>query len=280
MNYCKAFVWSCLLLLGPAYAQEQAQQQAQPPAETAPNPAEKPEYSADGVGSVTLFYWNAPTHPMVGSGRGQMVDYYYPTKFNHLGTKPYMPGVELAIPAGQNTLRLSYFRTQASGNAVAAADMSLNGSNYYEGDWLSSAYTLQQVKLSLDYVSWAFPVEKPKFRLKTLWEMQYASLHTGIETINQPLSGSKSSDWLLLPSVGMGLEHMVSKHFRWEAKASGMGIPRRSLVWDAEAYGAVRLGKMELMIGGRAFRFKTSPSKEQYASASVRGAFVGLRFYL
>jgi hypothetical protein len=278
MKYRKALIWSCMLLLGPVYAQDQAQQKPQPPAETVPKAAEKPEYSADGVSSVTLYYWHAPTHPMVGTGRGLMIN-SNPTRFEHAGDNQYTPWVEIAFPAAANTLRLSYFRTQASGNQIAATDLTLNGNSYYQGDNIASAYTLQNVKISLDYLSWAFPVEKPKFRLKTLWELQYVSLHSGFDVFNQDAAGSKSSDWLLLPTVGMGIEHMISKHFRWEAKASGMGIPRRSDLWDAEAYAAARFGKMEIMVGGRAFHFKTSPSKEQFASATLPGAFIGLRFY-
>jgi hypothetical protein len=279
MKYRKTLIWSCMLLLGPAYAQEQAPQKPQPPAETAPKPpAEKPEYSADGVGSVTLYYWNAPTHPAIGTGRG-ILSGEIPTRFEHAGDNQYTPWVEFAIPAGANTLRLSYFRTQASGNQIAPADLTLNSSSYYQGDNIASAYTLQSAKISLDYISWSFPVDKPKFRLKTLWELQYVTLRSSFDVFNQAAAGSTSSDWLLLPTVGVGIEHMVSKHFRWEAKASGMGIPRRSDLWDAEAYAAFRLGKIEIMAGGRGFHFKTSPVKEQYASATLPGAFVGLRFY-
>lgn len=283
MKFRKAFVWSCMLLLGRGYAQEQAQQQAQQQAQsptgTAPKPAEKSQYTSDGVGSVTLYYWRAPAHPMVGTGRGILVSGAPAGRVEQPGEKPYLPGVEIGIPAKENTIRLSYFRVQAGGTTTPANDLTLNASTYYGGDLLSASYTLQAAKLSFDYISWEFPLEKPKFRLKTLWELQYIGVKSGFDVPNQVMAGSKGSDWLLLPTLGMGLEHMVSKHFRWEAKASGFGFPRRSVVWDAEAYGAVRLGKAELMIGGKAFHFKTSPAKEQYVSATLPGAFIGLRWY-
>ena len=57
-------------------------------------------------------------------------------------------GFTFSVPAGkQNSLRISYFRVTGSGDTVAASDLALFSVGYTAGDFLTTKYKLQNVKL-------------------------------------------------------------------------------------------------------------------------------------
>ncbi|HWQ53612.1 MAG TPA: hypothetical protein VN442_08000 [Bryobacteraceae bacterium] len=245
-------------------------------------------YTSDGVPSVALFYWMSPAQPKMRTGSGAIertsANIDFPKK-----DWQSVPGVMLSLPGGgQHTVRISYFRTRGSGNTTAIDNTSVFGTGYSKGDYLSTGYTLHNAKLSLDYVSWPFPVTYKGFRLKTLWEVQFVSMRY---VIDAPLNPTQDEDenilttdvygtnWFIYPSFGLGIEKFVSRNFRVEAKASGFALPNRPALVDAEAFGAYRKGQYEFVFGAKAFHFKTSPREEQFMRATLSGAFVGMRWY-
>jgi hypothetical protein len=188
---------------------------------------------------------------------------------------------------------MSYFRTQGGGNTVAGPPaynkgFLVWGANFSQGDLIATSYTLQNVKISLDYLSWPFPVNNARFRLKTLWEVQYTTIRSSADAVYAPQVDSSGnaiqtsgtgSDWFIWPTFGLGMEYMISRHFRFEAKGSGFAIPHHATIWDTEAFFAYRFGSWELDFGGKAFHFKTSPKHPQYMFSTMPGAFVGVRWY-
>jgi hypothetical protein len=58
-----------------------------------------------------------------------------------------------------------------------------------------------------------------------------------------------------------------------------MGIPHHSDLVDAEATVSYRRGAWEIRGGGKALHFKSSPNGDEYVSATVAGAFVGVRWH-
>src|SRR5437868_1359003 len=109
------------------------------------------------------------------------------------------------------------------------------------GDQLSNSFTLQNAKISLDYLSWPFPLNNRRFRFKTLWEVQYTTIRTSVDAPFAPFEDSSGnaiqtsgtgSKWFIWPSLGAGVEIMATKHFRFEAKGSGFGIPHHAAIWD------------------------------------------------
>jgi hypothetical protein len=302
----RVFLHVCLLFAMATRILAQVQPQAQPPAQppqqpaqqaeqqqTAPQPPPKPATeerpwdTSDGAFSFSLFYWLNPGHPVMRTGKLSPVGANWDLNFP--GKNRPTPGAMLGIPLGRyHTLRLSYFRTQGRGGTVATHDSFFFGTSFSKGDVLSARYTLMNGKISLDYVSWPFPVGDRRLRIKTLWEVQYTSIRS---TIDAPLKGTTDSDgnfvdtrgfgqnWFIYPSLGMGLEAFLTRHFRWELKGSGFAIPHHSTIWDAESFFAYRGGKLEVMFGGKAFHFKTSPKRENYVHDTLPGAFVGLRWY-
>jgi hypothetical protein len=273
---------------------------AEPPPMTESNPKAKvkdipPELlydTSDGKTSVRLIYWHTRAQPDMFTGKEapSNVDSTttFPSKY-----KP-APGAELSLPAGKNhTIRLSYFRTQGSGNTVAGTPPTgkgivIWGATFNPGDKLSNTFTMQNAKISLDYLSWPFPLNNRRFRVKTLWEAQYISIRSGVSAPLAPVQDSAGnalqtsgtgSNWFIFPSLGMGVEIMASKHFRFEAKGSGFGIPHRSNLWDADAFFAYKSGQFEIDFGGKAFHFRTSAKREEYLRATMPGAYIGIRWY-
>jgi hypothetical protein len=256
-----------------------------PPKPGAPGPKAPPIYdTSDGYFSLAGFYWFTTGTPTMHSGKAATPG-TAPSDLDYPGKGNFTPGVIISIPAGENnTIRGSYFRTTGSGTTVATKDLNFFGADYPAGTLLNPSYTLQNAKLSLDYMSWPFPLKDRRFRFKTLWEIQYTTIQTTIhapvlEAADSTITPAVKTNWFFYPSFGIGIEEMLSKHARFETKASGFAFPHRSTIWDAEATLAYRMGPVELFAGGSAFHFKTSPKQEEYVHATLSGAFVGLRWY-
>jgi hypothetical protein len=291
--------------IGNAQSSQQQKEPTAPPPRTlpepppvTPTPAPKiiaPELlydTSDGFTSVKLFYWYAQTDPSMFTGKGAPSNVDSTVSFQ--GKTKATPGVELSFPAGKNnSIRVSYFRTQGTGNTTAVTPPTTRGNSVWSadfnpGDYLATSYTLQNVKISLDYLSWPFPLENRRFRFKTLWEVQYTTIRSGVSAPFAPETDSSGnaiqtsgsgSNWFIWPSLGVGVEIMASKHFRFEAKGSGFGIPHHAAIWDADAFFAYKSGQWEIDFGGKAFYFKTSPQKEEYVYGTMPGAYVGIRWY-
>jgi len=251
-------------------------------------PAGEQRDSGDGVTSFTLSYWlNGANPPKMRNGKAALEG--NPANLDFPGKLRDVPGATLSFPAGnQNTLRISYFRTRGGGNTTAPGPITIFGAGYNTGDYLSTGYTLQDAKISLDYFTWPFPAANHNFRLKTLWEVQFVSFRWAVDA---PLNPTEDADgnvlatsavktnWFVLPTVGLGAEYMLSKHFRWEAKASGFTIPHHQAIGDLETFGAYRAGQIEFQFGAKGFYFKSSPKQEQYVKGLLGGAFLGVRWY-
>ena len=130
-------------------------------------------------------------------------------------------------------------------------------------------------------------MEGSTFRVRTLFEAQYTSIHTNVNGPNEvnasgnaaPVS-SAGTDWFVYPSFGLGAEKLFSKNFRWEACASGFILPHRSTIWDADTSFNYRRGRQEVVAGGEGFPFQTLPQRVEYVAATLPGAYVGVRWYL
>jgi len=233
-------------------------------------------------------YWRTTPHPDLRSGHAN-VDTYPTSSFQFPSGNPESGDVMLSVPTGAgNTLRVSYFRTQSSGSTTATKNETLETTDYAPGDFLQTRYTLQTAKASWDYLTWHWPPEQHRLLIKTLWEVEYSSIYDTISAPNKSSTDSKGNvvatsssgrHSLVLPTIGIGIEYFLSKHFRFEAKGSGFTIPHRTTTYDAEGFLAGRFGMFEVEVGGRAFQFKSSPKKADFVDVKPYGAFVALRWY-
>ncbi len=244
---------------------------------------------------ITLNSFFPTQQPIFDKGRGAT---FTPASETALpGTPKLADGVELGIALGlHNALRFSFFSVRAAGDFTSNNELQIWSQDYPAGTLVSSNNRLENGKISFDFLTWPYPVESRRFRLKTLWAVQYTNMQTNFDAPNLPLydsSGSPIVDssgnpisyagngnhWFISPEIGLGVSYFSGRHLRFEANASGFAIPHHSTVWDMDATTNLKFGHMELRLGGKAFHFKTSTNSEFYERGTYFGPFVGIRWY-
>jgi hypothetical protein len=214
------------------------------------------------------------------------------------GSPKAAEGVEVGIALGlHNALRFSYWETRAAGNVPSiGSDTTLWSQTYLAGTYVSTNYRIQNGKVSFDYLTWPYPVESRRFRLKTLWQVQYTGIQTSFDAPQLPLvdatgaplvdaSGNPisyagvGSRWFIYPEFGLQAQYFSGRHLRFEANAAGFAFPHKDVIWDADATANLKFGHIEFRVGAKAMHFKTSPQAEYYMLGTPASAFVGLRWH-
>lgn len=244
---------------------------------------------------IGLDGWTPTEQPTFNKGRNSGIT--TSSLVTMQGTPKAAEGLEFGIAMGlHNALRISGFQSRAAGNFTGNQDLTLWGEDYSAGTLLSTNYTLQDVKLSFDYLTWPYPVGSRKFRLKTLWQIQYVAVKSAFDAPQLPLYDSNGNPlvdsmgnpisyavsgtrWFLLPTLGLGVSEYVSRHLRLEGEASGFTVPHHASIWDADFTVNFRVGHLEIGGGLKAFHFKTSTSGPYYLSGTLAAPMVQLRFF-
>ena len=236
--------------------------------------------------SIEPYYWfTRGSAPLVRGGAGDTTG--MPGDFQYLSNPSSAIGVMLIIPVSKNgTLRGSYFQTQSTGFAVATPNLNLFGQTITGGDLLATRYRIEAFKLSYDYLTYFWKRGDAEIRLKTLYEVQRISVSNEVDDFQTDSSGDlvninpvTATKSFFFPTLGLGIEHTLSSHFRWEARASGFALPHKQVLGDLEADIAFRVKHFELVAGGRYLHFKTNPQADYYDIGSLWGPYVGLRYY-
>jgi hypothetical protein len=239
--------------------------------------------------------WFPTEKPVFDKGKGS--SFTDSSRVSMQGKPKLAEGLEIGLAAGaHNTLRFAFFQARAAGNFTTDKELTLLGQVYDPSTLISTNYKLQTGKISFEYLTWPFPVESRRFRLRTLWQIHYVNYQSAFDAPQLPLVDSsgnaltdssgnalsyaaKHSHWFISPAVGLGLTHYVTRHFRLDASASGFTFPHRMALGDGEATANFRVGRLELRVGGKGFYFKTSPRQEYYGRGTLGSAFVGVRWY-
>ena len=279
----------CLLFfrLAPARAQQEpspaqgpgAPQIAQPP----PLPPQPPDVKMADEGKISIgpYGWFPTGQPTFDKGKGTTST--TASRIELQGKSKLARGLILSLPGGgHNAIRVSYFDTKASGNITAPSDLNLWSSGYSQGDYLATQYNLKSAKFSFEYLTWPYPVASRRFRLKTLWQVQFVK---ATSTFSAPLSADPTnvgtgSKTIILPTLGLGITEYFSPDFHVDINASGFGIPHHGAIADGEAALAYKFSRIELRGGFKAFYFKTTPKGDFYMRGRLVGGFVGIRLYL
>ena len=141
------------------------------------------------------------------------------------------------------------FKTNSyTGVTSAPGNLNLFGQAIAGGDVLTTISDLEGFKLSYDYLTYFWKRGNSELRLKTLYEIQRISVNSEVDDFQVDTTGALvninpiiNSQSVFLPTFGLGLEHTLSRHFRWEARGSGFGLPHRGDIVDAEAQHCVSL---------------------------------------
>jgi hypothetical protein len=288
----------CLLLFPLTAAAQNAQTPAQapPPPPTLPPPpplppapntkSSLPDYPDPRTFTIGAFYWM--TLPVVSPDLrgGSQALYYYQTIYNLGDVRPSTPGIEISFPITRTgELHFEYFRAKGDGNQTAPSDLYLFGTGFNQGDSLATNYKIQVSKLYLDDLLFPHKFPVAKFRLKSLWEVQYVHTNTTIDDLTYAAANAGAPNTaigtkqIFLPTFGIAAEYAPAPHLLLRVDSSGFGIPHKSAIWDAEATISYRIGSWEIRGGGKTFHFKTTPNSDQYLSDTLVGAFVGLRWH-
>ena len=279
------------LLLAISAAGQQPQDQNQSASAPLAQPQRK-ESTANAVPqplerwSIEPFYWLTTTRPYLRGGAAAF-DY---ENLDYPGNGKHTPGLAITIPISRaGTLVFSGFVAKGESNSTAPQNLDLFGTGYASGDFLSSNYTIKNFKLSFQDLLFPFPRKQgQKWHIKTLWEVQYASISTNI---NAPLAPTTDSSGNLInnvatgnrrviyPSFGLSGEYHLTKNLEVQGYASGFTIPHRSTIGDAEGFIGYRIGVVELEAGGKFYHFKTSAQNAEYFKTTLWGPYVALRLY-
>lgn len=205
---------------------------------------------------------------------------------DNLGRAHPSPGVLVDIPISRTgELRFEYTRTLGEANQYAPAATTIYGTAINQGDYLATAYTIQRAKLYLDDLMFPHKFPVAKFRLKSLWEVQWVHMGTSVDAPYVDATGNAETatgtEQLILPAFGIAAEYAITRHLLFRADVSGFGIPHRSDVADTDVLLAYRKGAWEVKGGLKAFHFKTSPNSAsgEYVSATEAGPFLSLLWH-
>jgi hypothetical protein len=228
--------------------------------------------------SIGLYDWLPNGGPSLRAGTKAVLPPPHDLNLPQKPSRAY--GGMITFPTKGNTrLELSYLTLSDAGNAIAPTDLGLFAGTIPKGEPLATSYSLRHFKASWNYLTYPNPPQDAKFRFKTLWEFHYLQIKpTVVATVTAPDLPLTDSQRILLPAVGLGVEYVASKHFRLEARGSGMLIPHHSGVGDAEGTAVVRVGSLEIFAGGKALYFRTTPQSDTYIKGTLWGPYGGLRW--
>jgi len=193
-------------------------------------------------------------------------------------------------------LRLSYWHFLGSGaQTLDVGKLYLVGATYFgvpyaQGTYLAPSYSFQQGEISYEYLSLPWPAAERKFRLYTLFNIDYFNVSTVINgpylstvssTGNEVTTIATGSKDIIFPSFGLKIEYPLAKSVRVEASIAAFGFPGHAAFWEADANASIHItGKLEFVLGGRSLYYKTSPQSDEYFHQTVIAPYAGLRYYL
>lgn len=269
-----------------APAGTQATDQAAPPAPAKPT---IPDYPDPRTLTLGVFGWATLPSPQPNLIGGKQATTY--STLDGLGKqKPESWGVEVSYPITRTgELHFEGFEAKGDGSQKAPLNTTLFATGYTAGTYLSTQYQITSAKLYLDDLlrPYKFPVSR--FRLKSLWEIQYLKLQSAIDaplattststgtTVSNATSGSRT---VITPTFGIAAEYALSPHVLLRGDASGFGFPHHSYLWDAQGTISWRRSKTwEFRAGYKVLQVKTSPQKDEYFTDTISGGFFGVRYH-
>jgi hypothetical protein len=263
-----------------------AQTPAAPPMQ--PRAARIPDYPDPRTFTIGLFYWvTIPGNGIDLKTGHQATDL---ETLDNFGGHHNAPGLYISVPITRTgEIKFEGWIGKGDGNQTATKTLDLFNTTINPGDYLATQYQIKAGKIYLDDLLWPYKFPVSRFRLKSLWEVQWISVST---TIDAPLvaatedsSGNITTETatgsrqVILPTFGIAAEYALTPHVLLRADASGFGLPHRSDIWDANALVSYRHKKWEIRGGFKAVHFKTSPQNTEFITDTIAGAFVGINYH-
>jgi hypothetical protein len=283
----------------PPTAQPPAQVPTQPtplgqdqPARPVTSPKTKPtvpDYPDPRTFTIGIFGWlTLPLNKVDLTGGAAATTY---STLDQLGKQhTTTPGVTASVPLTRTgELHFEGFLAKGDGTQDSPANTAPFSTAYNKGDFLSTQYQITALKLSYEDLLYPFKFPVSKFRLRSLWEVQYISLNGTFDAPLKPITTDSSGDIIsntisgskavIFPTFGVAAEYAVSPHVLLRADASAFGIPHHAEIWDAEGLVSYRRKALEFRGGFKVLHFKTSPQADEYYTDTLAGGFVGVVYH-
>ncbi|HWE53047.1 MAG TPA: hypothetical protein VG273_24865 [Bryobacteraceae bacterium] len=198
-----------------------------------------------------------------------------------LGKVHRAPGFDVSYPITRTgTLHLEAFEIKGTGSQTATQALDIYTTPITKGDYLDTQYQVRNVKFYLDDLLFPHKFPVSRLRFKSIWAIEYVSTHAKANapyvTAGEVVDGNQN---IVLPVFGLAAEYAITKHVLFRLDGSGFGIPRRSDIWDASATLSWRIGHVEVVGGGKALHYKSSPNSTEYQVDTFYGAMVGARWH-
>jgi hypothetical protein len=231
------------------------------------------------------FYWlTGPGKPLDIDTGSQALDF---ETLHDLGKpRPTSPGIDASYPITRTgSLHFEIFQTKGDGNQLAPVYADIFSQGIEPGDSLATQYKILATKVYLDDLLFPHKFPVAKFRLKSLWEIQYVHAKATVDDLTEGAEAQTpvtaiGTKQLILPTFGLAAEYAIFPHVLLRFDASGFGIPHKADIWDGSATVSYRHGLWEIVAGEKAFHFKSSPNSTENLTATLTGVFVGVRFHL
>jgi hypothetical protein len=263
-----------------APAAQTAPAQIPPPVATAPAKPTGPDYPEPRTFTIGAYYWltGPGTNPGIITGRAVRDN----ETLADIGKPKRTPGIQLSMPISRTgELKFDGFLIKGDGNQTIGADEPfVLGSQFYNGDKVVTQYQIEGAKLYIDDLLFPHKFPVSKFRLKSLWEVQYLHFKTTVDlppvTSGVVATGTKQ---LILPEIGIAAEYAIAPHVLFRVSGAGFGLYHKADIWDADATLSFRVHSWEVFGGAKALHFKTSPKSAEYYLGTLSGGYFGLRWH-
>lgn len=208
---------------------------------------------------------------------------------DNLGKQRPGEGVEVFFPITRTgEIHVEGFLAKGTGSQDAPSATTAYSTAFNKGDYLSTQFQIKSGKAYLEDLLFPYKFPVSKFRLKSLWEVEYIGIKGTIDAPLKPQTDSSGnavsttgtgSNNIIFPKFGIAAEYALTPHLLLRADGAGFGLPHRSAFWDAEGTIAYRMKKWEVRAGVKAMYFKTSPQRAEYVSDTLSGGFIGIRYH-
>jgi hypothetical protein len=267
---------------------------AQPAKQNPLGPLGPPPSTETTYGKGVVFearYWLVKSNPLARQTGGDATENFSFRDDIGGSANNNRPSILVGIPTKHgNKLWFSYAETTYSGGGTSTRALNFDGQSYDANTLLNENMKLRNIKLSWDYLTYPAPPRlMKKWQFKTLWEVQAVEFSPTVTStiLTTDSTGAiidngnttSQSKFLLLPSIGAGIDTQPAKNVDFSIKGSGFILPSHRYIYDMEAKLGVRVKHAEIVLGYRRLYASAGSSSDQYFRAGMSGPYGGLAWH-
>jgi hypothetical protein len=257
-----------------------------PPAAPAVKPA--PDYPDPRGLMLGAFYFTTQSYR-----GGDISSGHQATAFEdvyNLGKGHGTPGFEASYPITRTgTVYGEYWVAKYDGNQNLAYQTNPFAQTYLAGSTIATTEKVEHSRFYLDDLLWPHLFPVPRFRVKSIWAVEWTKVSATVDTPGVQASTSATgltsggpiaaAHSVILPEFGLAAEYALTPHVLARFDVMGFGIPHHADTWESDAYLSVRRHSIEVVVGGKALHYKTTAQSSDYFIGNVFGGYLELRWH-